>query len=285
MEYSRSFSTLITLLLFLTAGCVPNGLSTAATATRPVVIWPTQAIPADARYLSHINIRGTITQQSAAGEYLVLGEKETDTDFDSAKIRVTAQTLVLGKGAGCTFDYASARDIKNGQRVEVTLNSPIQPTHPVSAEASQVVLLDFLPAASLTPLLREQPADIHGTVKNLTLKKGQVSGIMVDGRNESVSDTPGQPASTTPAARTPYDQAYVTLLHCTRIFTQQGTQYTPVDASQLQTGQPVDVLFFGPVATSYPVQARAMEIIIHLAPLPAPTPTVIIKMFMPLIHH
>lgn len=248
-------------------------------AIRTVILKPTTEIPADAVYNSHINIRGKITQQIQPDEYLVEGEKEADTDFARAQFLVTDQTFILDQGAGCSFRYAKAVALKKGQMVEVTFNSPIQPGDPVKAEASQVVLLDPLPLAKLStnlkPFMDGKDPSIRGSIKMLTVKNDWIDGFLIDGRNEP----PGQPA---PALKTKYDRAYVSLLPCTRIFIKQGEQYSLADSNQLQEGQQVDVLFFGRVATSYPVQAQAMEIIIHVAPAPTPTPQ--IKVYMPAIQ-
>jgi hypothetical protein len=63
-------------------------------------------------------------------------------------------------------------------------------------------------------------------------------------------------------ADTVYDRASVAVTHQTQIFDQTTVERRAVTFDALQHGQRVQVLFSGPVAESYPVQATAAEIII-----------------------
>ncbi len=110
---------------------------------------------------------------------------------------------------------------------------------------------------SLTPT--QQPPElsarnphIRGNITNIhtetaTDSTNTVSKIFVEGANE---------------ADTVYDKASVGITPDTRIFMKQNQDYTLVSSHQLRVGQSVEVLFADPVQMSYPVQARAIEIII-----------------------
>jgi hypothetical protein len=67
---------------------------------------------------------------------------------------------------------------------------------------------------------------------------------------------------------TRYDKAVVTLTRETRIYQREPNGRSQVPFGSLRLGDKVEVRFAGPVAESYPVQARAAEILIliHLAP-------------------
>jgi hypothetical protein len=73
-------------------------------------------------------------------------------------------------------------------------------------------------------------------------------------------------------ADTRYDKAVVTLTPETRIYQREPNGKSAVQFGSLRLGDKVQVRFTGPVAESYPVQARAAEvlILIHLAPANLP---------------
>jgi hypothetical protein len=61
---------------------------------------------------------------------------------------------------------------------------------------------------------------------------------------------------------TSFDKAAVTITTQTHIFEQVGQERRPATFAALQIGQQVEVWFDGPVAESYPVQARASDVMI-----------------------
>jgi hypothetical protein len=61
---------------------------------------------------------------------------------------------------------------------------------------------------------------------------------------------------------TSFDKAAVTITAQTRIFERVGQERRPTTFEALQVGQQVEAWFDGPVAESYPVQARASDVLI-----------------------
>ena len=103
------------------------------------------------------------------------------------------------------------------------------------------------PAASVPST---NPA-IRGSITNrqpLTgAKNGILGSILIEGQLES---------------DTAFDKAAVTITAQTRIFEQMGQERRPTTFEALQVGQQVEAWFDGPVAESYPVQARANDVVI-----------------------
>jgi hypothetical protein len=102
-------------------------------------------------------------------------------------------------------------------------------------------------------------ADIRGVVTSLAHggQEGAVGTLRIEGAK--MPDTR-------------YDKAVVTLTPDTRIYQREPNGKSPVQFGSLRLGDKVQVRFAGPVAESYPVQARAAEvlILIHLAPADQP---------------
>lgn len=107
------------------------------------------------------------------------------------------------------------------------------------------------------PKLSQQSPDIRGVIKELYVPGGNISGFLVEGKLE---------------ADTRYDKAQVSVTDATRIFVKRAGEYVTAAVSELKAEQSIEVLFDGPVNTSYPVQAKASEIVILISPL-SPTTT------------
>jgi hypothetical protein len=92
------------------------------------------------------------------------------------------------------------------------------------------------------------PPAIRGNITNLNVAGGEVLGsILVEGAIEN---------------GTAFDKAAITISSQTRLFELAGQERRPVTFEALQVGQQVEAWFDGPVAESYPVQARASEVVI-----------------------
>jgi len=90
--------------------------------------------------------------------------------------------------------------------------------------------------------------DIVGTIKTATLTKNAkdvLGSILVEG----------------PKGQT-YDKAAIRITTDTKIFKQEGKDRKAASVDDLKVGAKVEAKFVGPVAESYPVQARAGEIVI-----------------------
>ncbi len=88
---------------------------------------------------------------------------------------------------------------------------------------------------------------IRGKITSIYLVDGKISGISVAGVIE---------------ADTIYAKAMVGITSETRVFFKTNREFTDATASDLKEGQIVEVLFTGPIQTSDPVQATALEIAI-----------------------
>lgn len=95
--------------------------------------------------------------------------------------------------------------------------------------------------------LPENP-DIRGSITTLTPGSGDViASLLIEGDIEP---------------DTSYDKASVRIDDDTRIYRSEAGQLAEVTAGDLAEGQEVEAWFVGPVAESYPVQARAGKIVI-----------------------
>jgi hypothetical protein len=102
------------------------------------------------------------------------------------------------------------------------------------------------------PKLSERSPDIRGIVMEVYIHNQNLGGFFVEGKKET---------------DTTYAKALVGMTKDTQFFfkqegfKQEGT-YAIATAADLQVGKTVEVLFTGPILTSDPVQATALEIII-----------------------
>lgn len=90
----------------------------------------------------------------------------------------------------------------------------------------------------------EEKISIRGTIANLTLNQsGEVTGILVEGKIEK---------------DTAFDKASISFDKDTRFVKGSGNE--KITKEDLEKGMSVEAAFTGPVAESYPVQARAQLI-------------------------
>jgi beta-N-acetylhexosaminidase len=90
--------------------------------------------------------------------------------------------------------------------------------------------------------------DIRGEITSLTPGSGDtLITILIEGKGEP---------------DTGYDKASVRVEEDTEVFRARGTDRVEVEWSDLAEGQTVEAWFEGPVAESYPVQAKAGRIVI-----------------------
>ena len=97
------------------------------------------------------------------------------------------------------------------------------------------------------PTPSEKTPDIRGIVTEVFIHNQNLGGFFVEGKKE---------------ADTTYAKALVGITKDTQFFFKQGDTYAIATAADLQVGKVVEVLFTGPILTSDPVQATALEVII-----------------------
>jgi len=90
--------------------------------------------------------------------------------------------------------------------------------------------------------------DVRGVITSISAGSGDVLGSV---RIEGAIDQD-----------TEYDKAVVRVEDDTKIYRQSGGQLTEATFADLAVGQTVEAWFTGPVAESYPVQAKASQIVI-----------------------
>lgn len=94
--------------------------------------------------------------------------------------------------------------------------------------------------------------DIRGLITSISDGSGDVIGnIRIEGTIESDTE---------------YDKAVVRIESDTRILRQVGDATQELAYSDLKVGQTVEAWFTGPVAESYPVQAKASQIVVLAEP-------------------
>lgn len=104
------------------------------------------------------------------------------------------------------------------------------------------------PIPTRTPIqLETKNPHIRGQIINVYTSGGKITGILIEGFKE---------------ADTVYDRSIVGINSETHIFINSDGNFTDADSSLLEKGQAVEVLFTGPIQTSDPVQASAIEIVI-----------------------
>lgn len=90
--------------------------------------------------------------------------------------------------------------------------------------------------------------DIRGVITSISAGSGDVTGsVRIEGAI---------------AQDTEYDKAVVRVEDDTKIYRRSGEQLTEATFAGLAVGQTVEAWFTGPVAESYPVQAKASQIVI-----------------------
>ncbi|MDD2376811.1 MAG: DUF3221 domain-containing protein [Clostridia bacterium] len=89
-----------------------------------------------------IDIRGTVKNISIFGDtatILVEGQKEADTYYDKASIRIDKKTLITKVPLNRIIDIS---EITVGDKVEVTFIGPVAESYPVQAVAELVNLIE-----------------------------------------------------------------------------------------------------------------------------------------------
>ena len=104
------------------------------------------------------------------------------------------------------------------------------------------------PTPTRTPIqLETKNPHIRGQIINVYTSGGKITGILIEGVKET---------------DTVYDKAIVGINSETHIYINSDGNFTNADSSLLEKGQTVEVLFTGPIQTSDPIQASAIEIVI-----------------------
>ncbi len=131
-------------------------------------------------------------------------------------------------------------------------------SRPVSAKAG-LVLLAVVAMALFAACTSDGDAapgaddpDIRGVITDISDGSGDVTGSV---RIEGAIDQD-----------TGYDKAVVRVESDTRILRQVGNATQELAYSDLKVGQTVEAWFTGPVAESYPVQAKASQIVVLAEP-------------------
>jgi beta-N-acetylhexosaminidase len=94
----------------------------------------------------------------------------------------------------------------------------------------------------------DQGVSIRGKIVTLDALQGiEGKRIMVEGLKENDTD---------------YDKASIKVTNSTKMFRLEEGKTVKVSMDELKLGQQVEVVFVGPVAESYPVQATAGQIVI-----------------------
>ena len=111
-----------------------------------------------------------------------------------------------------------------------------------------VLVLAGAPSALLA---QDRKPDIRGTITKASVlndaKKVTLGSILVEGQRDK---------------DTSYDKASITILNTTKIEKLAGKDRMPATLDDLKAGVRVEATFSGPVAESYPVQARAASVLI-----------------------
>lgn len=84
---------------------------------------------------------GELPGDSKGSLILVEGQKESDTQYDKASVKVPGKAKVYTMRDGKKAK-AAPLDLKSGQRVEIKFVGPVAESYPVQAEAGEVVILD-----------------------------------------------------------------------------------------------------------------------------------------------
>jgi apolipoprotein N-acyltransferase len=107
----------------------------------------------------------------------------------------------------------------------------------------------FIMGCGLSNTAYGKKADIRGNITNITKTTEQniIGSILVEGNIEK---------------DTKFDKASITITRQTRIFEYKDSKLVKAHFASLQIGQKVQALFTGQVLESYPVQVKAIEVVI-----------------------
>ena len=96
----------------------------------------------DTSKIFRIDIRGTVTNVSRFGDtttILVEGQRESDTYYDKASIRIDKKTLITKNPFSKVIDIS---EITVGDKVEVTFIGPVAESYPVQALAELINIIE-----------------------------------------------------------------------------------------------------------------------------------------------
>lgn len=94
------------------------------------------------RSQDRVDIRGTVknvTIYGNAATILVEGQKENDTSYDKASVRIDQHTLIT---MGVTSRDVDVGVIQVGDKVEVTFTGPVAESYPVQALAELINIIE-----------------------------------------------------------------------------------------------------------------------------------------------
>lgn len=107
-------------------------------------------VPAFAQDRDKVSIRGKAENVSPSsdealkggilGTMIVDGEKDKDTQYEKANVKVTKATKIFVKVGG-ELKPATYDDLKTGLRMEITFAGPVGESFPVQATAGKIVIL------------------------------------------------------------------------------------------------------------------------------------------------
>ncbi len=90
----------------------------------------------------------------------------------------------------------------------------------------------------------EFTSGVNGTITNISFdNNSNVTSFLVEGEQEDTDEGYY------------YDKAHVSITEVTKIYSEKSDKEIPTN--ELKEGMNVEVVFYGPVAESYPVQAKA----------------------------
>ena len=89
------------------------------------------------------SIRGQITsitpsEKGSEGSVLIEGAKESDTEYDKASVRITADTRIFDADGDPGLSFG---DLETGMRVAAWFSGPVAESYPVQAQAEAVQVL------------------------------------------------------------------------------------------------------------------------------------------------
>ncbi len=118
---------------------------------------------------------------------------------------------------------------------------------PLILTGCQSQIAPSMTPTEIVPRLATQNPSIRGAIVEIHTSNGQLNGLYVVGQKET---------------DTTYDKAMAGITAQTVVLIKKNSIYETLTPSDLKVGQIVAILFTGPIGTSYPVQGRALEILI-----------------------
>lgn len=193
-------------------------------------------------------IRGTITQLTDEGEtigILVEGEKESDTEYGKAQVRVNKKTKIYHDGK-----KVNITDLKENMVVEVYYDGAVAESYPVQMGSEKIVILEM--AEENKEIEEDEEIQNEETIE-LPAVKGVITEYKEENAGICMLVEGQQPVEAH------YDKAYVRPSEETKIVKEDGTKLSLEDLTE---GIVVEVYYEGPVNDSYPVQMGADKIVV-----------------------